>query len=103
MGTHRKTWSVQEKTEALKLAKEKGFTYASRELGISSASLFNWRNQFEVNGPEGLESKRGASDKAGVSSKVYARLARENRQLKEIIAEKELKIRIQEELLKKSL
>jgi transposase-like protein len=102
MGTHRKTWSVQEKIEALKLAKDKGFTYASRELGVSSASLFNWRNKFEVNGPEALESKRGSSGGGVVSNQIYARLARENRQLKEIIAEKELKIRIQEELLKKS-
>jgi transposase len=97
MSKHRLNWSLSEKLEALKLMKDLGVGKASRQLNISCTTLYKWHAHFESNGEQGLIQKP-LSDK----NPELEKLKKENHQLKMIVAEKELIIRVQSELLKKS-
>ncbi|MFV0387732.1 MAG: transposase [Pyrinomonadaceae bacterium] len=98
MKKHRKRWSVEEKLEILSFYGRWGAAKAAREFEVSTASIFKWRKAFEERGQEGLENRR----LDGTGSAELKKLRRENEQLKKLVAEKELRLRIQEELLKKS-
>ncbi len=98
MKKHRKRWNVEEKLEILSYYNEWGAAKASREFEVSTASIFKWKKAFDEEGQAGLENKR----LDGSGSIELKRLRRENEQLKKLVAEKELRLRIQEEMLKKS-
>ena len=98
MNKHRKTWTVSEKMEIINYEKKYGITVASREYGVSVTSIYKWKSQYEQKGESGLSLQ-------GVKSSEMAelrQLRRENDQLKKIVAEKELRLRIQQDMLKKS-
>jgi len=97
MNKHQRTWSPSEKLEALQLLKKEGIGQASRQLGVSTTTLYKWRDSFEEQGEQGLTRKQGQH-----KDPELERLKRENRELKMLVAEKELVIRVQSELLKKS-
>jgi transposase-like protein len=97
MGTHRKTWIKSEKLAALNMAKAEGFVKASLHYQVSQTSLYKWRDKLETVGETGLE-KNNQSELRRENKKLMD----ENLQLKQIIAEKELRLRIQEAVLKKS-
>ena len=97
MSKHRLNWSLSEKLEALKLMKELGVGKACRQLNISCTTLYKWQVYFESAGEQGLTQKP-ISDK----NPEFEKLKKENHQLKMIVAEKELIIRVQNELLKKN-
>lgn len=98
MKNHRKSWSTSEKLEIINYYKKWGATKASREYSVSIPSIYKWKAAFEKEGKIGLSSK----EKTSQNSRELKRLRRENDQLKKIVAEKELRLRIQEEMLKKS-
>ncbi len=98
MKKHRKRWTVTEKLEVLNHYKLWGAVKTSREYGVSMTSIYKWRDGFEEDGEKGLSGKQ----KEKSESEELKRLKRENDQLKKIVAEKELRLRIQEEMLKKS-
>ena len=100
MSKHRKTWSVQEKQEVLEHYKLYGSSKTSRKFGVSAVSIGKWHKLYEANGIKGLSGK--GSFKTEVDME-YDRLLLENRELKAIVAEKELQIRIQAEMIKKNL
>ena len=97
MSKHRRTWSLAEKLEALQLLKKEGIGKASRQLEISSTTLYKWKTLFEEHGDKGLNQKPIAD-----KNPELEHLQRENRELKMLVAEKELTIRVQSELLKKT-
>jgi transposase-like protein len=97
MKKHRRTRSLAEKLEALQLLKKEGIGKTSRQLEVSSTTLYKWQALFEQQGEQGLVEK-AASGK----NPELERLQRENRELKMLVAEKELTIRVQSELLKKT-
>jgi transposase-like protein len=96
MGTHRKTWSKSEKLEAIQMAKKEGVLEASRHYNVSTTSIYNWIDILDTIGENSLEGLHAPELRR--ENKV---LIRENQQLKEMNAEKELKIRLLESLLKK--
>ncbi len=98
MSKHRRTWSQQEKLAIINYQKQNGTAKASREYGVSGVSISKWIRLYEENGLDGLKSKR-KSNEIDIEKQ---KLERENRELKAIVAEKELTIRIQKEMLKKS-
>ena len=98
MGKHQKSWNEAEKLAVIKFYQENGAAKASREFNVSSASIYRWVELFEGQGAVGL-SRGFKLDK----DKEISRLNREIQAYKEIIAEKELALRIKEALLKKSL
>ena len=98
MKKHRKTWSEQEKLTIVKFYQEKGLSATSREFEVSSPTILNWFRSYTSSGEQGL-SKGHKTDK----DKEIKRLIKENQALKEIVAERELALRIKDALLKKSL
>ena len=101
MKRHRKKWSTPEKLEVLNYYKLWGPVKTSREFGIAMRTIYNWRDQIE---PESEQSKfiKAKEAETIAANEEVRRLKRENDQLKKIVAEKELHIRIQDELIKKS-
>lgn len=99
MTKHQKRWTPSEKLEIINYYKLHGATKASREFNVSSASIYKWREAYESEGLSGL-SKSKKTDASLIENR---RLKRENDELKKLVAEKELRIRIQDEMLKKSL
>ena len=92
----RRHWSADEKLKILLEAEKEGITAAIRRHGIYSNTFYQWKEKFDTGGKEALASKHYK-----VAPEVK-RLQKENRQLKEMLAEKELALRTKEELLKKS-
>jgi transposase-like protein len=97
MSLHRRKWSQKEKEEILLYVDEHGVSKASREYNVSTATLYNWKNKFDELGSDGLEN--GA--KTAIEREL-AQLKRENSELKKMVAEKELAIRVKDSLLKKN-
>jgi len=60
--------------EALQLLKRKGVGQASRQLGVSTATLYKWRDSFKELGNQGLMRKQSQHKDPDL-----ARLKRENR------------------------
>jgi len=98
MSKPRKRWSVKEKLVIVNYAKLHGSFPASKEYNVSSTSVYKWVEAYDEHGEAGLELKK----KVNTESEELRRLRRENQQLKEVVAEKELTIRIKDALLKKS-
>lgn len=98
MSKHRKTWSQQEKLAVVEYSKIHGAAKASRHHGVSQVSIGKWTKDYKLNGLAGLSGKRNQEsiDHEKIS------LKKENSELKAIVAEKELQLRIQAEMLKKS-
>jgi putative transposase len=97
MSNHRKTWTPEQKLEILNYKKERGLTVASREFGVSTVSILNWEKKLEELGNSGLA--KGAKTSMELE---LQRVLRENRELKQMVAEKDLALRVKDALLKKS-
>jgi transposase-like protein len=97
MNKHRRNWSVSEKIEALQVLKKEGISKASRQLEISVTTLYKWQRQFESSGESGLSEKQHSKRNLELE-----KLKKENRELKFLVAEKELTIRVLNELVKKN-
>lgn len=94
MSKHRKSWSQPEKMAIINHYKEHGAVATSRQYDVSTGMIYRWASQFD----------KTKEEPSSVSSKDldYYRLLRENQALKEIVAEKELEIRVKNALLKKT-
>ena len=98
MGKHQKTWSQSEKIDVLNYFKIHGAGKTSKEFNVSSATIYRWLSLFESQGSDGLLDGLTLDKDIEIQ-----RLLRENQAFKEIIAEKELEIRIKDTLLKKKI
>ncbi|MBK8518356.1 MAG: transposase [Saprospiraceae bacterium] len=96
MGTRRKTWSKSEKLAVISKAKAEGVLEASRHYEVSTTSIYKWLDKVESIGESSLEGLH-APELRRENKKLIA----ENKQLKEMNADKELKIMLMERLLKK--
>ncbi len=94
MGKHRKTWSKDEKLQVVNFYNEHGVAKTVKEFSISSTSIFKWKSDLDSN-------ESNIRDKTSDKDRIILQLKRENQAYKELVAEKELAIRIQEALLKK--
>ena len=94
---NRKKWTGEQKLEVLNYCKQEGVGRTSREYGISTTIIYQWQRKFEMGGIDELEGKK-TKDR---DSRLYE-LERENRELKAIVAEKEMQIRSAERSNKKN-
>lgn len=92
---NKKRKSTEEKIAILEEGEKNGWVETARKHNISYPTLLAWRGRFESGGETAL------SGKLDVNSKEFKKLMRENQKLKELVAEKELEIRMKDELLKK--
>ncbi|MBL0302670.1 MAG: helix-turn-helix domain-containing protein [Cytophagaceae bacterium] len=93
MSKHQKTWSSDEKEKIVLHSIQHGVSKTSREFGVSTVSIYSWKEKFEQLGKNGLQS--GAMTDSERELKL---LRRENEALKRIVAEKELAIQIKDSL-----
>ncbi|MEZ4896930.1 MAG: helix-turn-helix domain-containing protein [Saprospiraceae bacterium] len=87
--------------EIIQYSKRHGVTRARREYEISDSVLRRWLDRYEKDGAIGLEN-RSPMMKTDLEVE-NEQLRRELKAYKEMLAEKELALRIKDELLKKSL
>ncbi len=92
----RRHWTADEKLSILSEAEKEGLTATIRKHGIYSNTFYQWKEKYDVGGKQALGSNHYRADPE------VKRLQQENQQLKEMLAERELALRIKEELLKKS-
>lgn len=89
--------SPQDKQRILEESKISGLVETARKYEISYQALKNWQGIYAVSGLDGLVAG------AGKISPEFKRLQLENQRLKELVADKELELKIKNELLKKTL
>jgi hypothetical protein len=80
--------SVQEKVRIPEESKSLGLLETARKYEMSYQTIKNWQDVFAVSGVEGLKLW------AGKLSPELKRLQLENQRLKEIVADKELELKI---------
>jgi len=98
MKASKRSWSVEEKLAMLQDIEKGDIVEGCRKHQIYPATYYLWRNQYRLNGEQGLGSKSGRK-----SDKELRRLEKENLQLKKLLAEKELESSLKDELLKKKI
>ena len=92
----KRAFTKTEKMSILKEASEQGVIKTLEKHGIYPATYYNWKKKFSSMGEEGLTY---GMTKAHL--KRIRELEKENRLLKELVAEKELEGKLKDELLKK--
>jgi putative transposase len=89
-------WTAQQKLSIIKEAEQNGVTATIRKHEIYSNTFYSWKEKYELEGFEGLQTHRQRTDPE------LKRLRLENQRLKQILAYKELEISIKADLLKKT-
>jgi len=90
--------SKEEKERIILDVQRLGAVAGCRKHNIGRPLYYSWLKQYEEHGIEGLNDKRSKSLESEMK-----KLEKENKLLKEILAERDLEIHMQQELLKKRL
>jgi putative transposase len=93
----RRIFSFEEKVMVLKDAEILGVTQALRKHSISIGTYYNWKRKVELHGEQSLQSSHQRIEPQ------LKKLQQENLRLKQLLADKELALMIQQELLKKTI
>lgn len=92
----KRTFTKQQKLSILKEAAESGVNATLEKHGIYPATYYSWRKKFKEMGEEGLQHGMTRDH-----LKRIRELEKENQKLKEIVAEKELVVKMHEEIKKR--
>ncbi len=93
----KRKFTKTEKLNVLKEASEQGVTMTLEKYGIYPATYYNWKKELKSVGEKDFGEKVFKE-----KTKELKRLEDENRKLKELVAEKELEIRMLMDVKKKS-
>lgn len=96
MGKHQKTWTSQEKQEIVEFYRQHSISEAVRKYNVSNVSIYKWEKIIEESGTAGFTIKESSKTNAD-----FNKLKRDNERLMRLVAEKEVIISIQNDLLKK--
>jgi transposase-like protein len=97
MSKHRMNWSAEKKLEIVQHFKQNGIAKTTRAYEVSSVNVYKWERKLNDSGVDGL------ADKTKVKRDVeFNQLKRERDLLMKLVAEKEIIISIQKDLLKKT-
>lgn len=88
----------EEKERLLQEIQKLGVVAGCRRYSIDPTTYYNWLEKYQAHGINGLEDRRLQNQNV-----MVRKLEKENRILKELMAEKDLEIRMQAELLKKKM
>lgn len=91
----RRTFSKEQKLQILKEAAEQGVTITLSKHGIYPSVYYKWKKRFNEMGGQGL-----SHGMTPAHLKRIRELEKENLKLKEIVAEKELEVRMHREIKK---
>ena len=92
----KRTFTTEEKLKIIQEAKENGVVATCEKYGLYAASFYSWKKKLDQMGVEGLQ--HGMTPE---HLKRIRQLEKENQLLKQLLAEKELEGKLQNELLKK--
>jgi transposase-like protein len=84
------------KREIVLFSDEHGVSEASREYGVSTVSIYKWKDKFQQLGKEGLTTRLSTA-----MERELKELRLENQALKRIVADKELALQVKDTILKK--
>ena len=98
MNREKRTWSIEEKVFILKEIEKTGVVEGCRKHGIYASTYYDWKKKYEEKGPDGLIPQYGKKE-CGEMRKIK----KENELLKKLLAEKELQLSLQGDLLKKKI
>ena len=93
---NKRTFSKEEKLSIIKEASEQGVTATLEKHSIYPGTYYSWKKKLSDMGEEGLNYGMTKEHQ-----KRIRKLEKENKLLKELVAEKELEGRLKDELLKK--
>lgn len=93
---HRRTFTTEEKLSILREASEHGVGTTLDKHGLYPSTYYKWKKKFSQMGEEGLS--RGMTP---AHLKRIRELEKEIQSYKELVAEKELQIRMHQEIKKK--
>ncbi len=96
MSMKKKNYSQQEKLKILKECEEKGMKPTLEKYGIYPTTYYYWKRKYYVSGESGLNHGNNKASQGRIKE-----LEKEIRVYKEMLAERELEIRLKDELLKK--
>ena len=96
MSMEKRTFTKEEKLHLLKEASEQGVTATLEKHGIYPATFYSWKKKYDTMGEAGF--RHGMTP---AHLKEIKRLEKENKTLKELLAEKDLEMRLKDETLKK--
>lgn len=92
----KRTFTKEEKLQIIKEASEQGVKPTLEKHGVYPASYYSWKQKYEQMGEEGFH--HGMTPK---HLKRIRELEKENNNLKQLLAEKELENKLKGDLLKK--
>ncbi len=92
----KRTFTKEEKLQIIKEASEQGVSPTLERHGVYPASYYSWKRKYEQMGEEGFH--HGMTPK---HLKRIRELEKENSNLKQLVAEKELENKLKGDLLKK--
>ena len=92
----KRRFTKEEKLKVLREASLNGVKITLEKYGVYPATYYSWKKKLDAEGEENFGKKVSKA-----RTKKLKRLEDENRQLKELVAEKELMIRMLKELRKK--
>ena len=90
--------SKEEKEKILLDINRLGVVAGCRKHSIDPSTYYAWHEKYQAHGIEGLQDRSNKSSQAALRN-----LEKENKLLKEMLAEKELELRMKDELLKKKM
>jgi putative transposase len=96
MMMNKRTFTKDEKLKIIKEASENGVNNTIDKYGVYRASYYTWKKKYEEMGEEGFH--HGMTPQ---HLKRIRELEKENKLLKQLVAEKELENKLKGELLKK--
>lgn len=97
MSKHRMSWSAEKKLEIVQHFKQNGIAKTTRTYDVSSVNVYKWERKFNELGIDGL------SDTAKIKRDIeFIQIKKERDLLMKLVAEKEIIISIQKDLLKKT-
>jgi putative transposase len=96
----KKTWSLDQKLAVLHDGDLIGVAVSCRKHGVSNSMYYRWKGLLDSGGAGALEPSRAAG---AADARRLRELEEENLRLKRIVADKELELQMQRELLKKRM
>lgn len=91
----KRRWTLEEKVAILTEAKSGNIVDVCRKHNLSTGSFYNWKKKFDTKGEEGL--KVNYDNRSSEMKKAEEEI----RILRKLLADKEIELEVQKELLKK--
>lgn len=91
--------SKEEKERIILEVQKLGVVAGCRKHGIHPSNYYYWYDKYQAHGVEGLDDHRSGR----ISTSAIKRMEKEIQMLKEMVVERDIELRLKDELLKKKM